>query len=396
MKDIMNRLQVFLLFFAVLLAGTLTARAADETSNDDRPRWYDSGSEDKSGENYHELKVSHALVGPHCMVNRVFNTVSVGTMTHNLDNLTDEDLTNAASFPSLVNVGVVYSPLVSVRDMSRVYTAGTTAGYRIVYSSGSSVLSLDLGNAFALKFFLNGKPVIDPKTKKEANAVPATAGSSVTGVGLSLIQIPGSKSMCFDVQAQAPGAFDEVELVSIKGLSANVISNIQLKYAYAGKPKTYSITQGDPKPADDFSGGKLPNLANYAADEGRTLDPNEPISSDDLISGKVINDDLTDGKPYGWLLGLGWIGHAKVLTHPSDGKEMFRAGSTVGFKMSSLSLLSLKLGYTVVITTRDLNPNRSLGYLFAVRHRDILMTDLGLSKYRNGQLQMLDICTFNG
>lgn len=355
MKHIMSRLQVFLLFFFVLLSGTLTARAADETNGDNRPRYYDSGSSDK--ENATELKVSHALVGPHCMVNRVFNTVSVGTMTHNLDNLTDEDLSNAASFPSLVNVGVAYSPLVSVRDMAHVYTAGTTAGYRIVYSSGSSVLSLDLGNAFALRFFLNGKPVIDPKTGKEAT-VKATAGSSVTGVGLSLIQIPGSKSMCFDVQAQAPGAFDEVELVSIKGLSANVISNIQLKYAYAGKPKTYSITKGDAKTDDALAGGSIPNLANYALDEDRKLDANEPISSDDLISGKVINEDITDGKAYGILLGLGWIGHAKVLTHPSDGKEMFRAGSTVGFKMSGLSVLSLKLGYTVVITTRDLKGNK--------------------------------------
>lgn len=355
MKDIMNRLQLTLLFVAVLLSGTLTAKAADETTNDNRPLYYDSGSEDKTKGT--ELTESHALVGPHCMVNRVFNTVSVGTMTHNLDNLTDEDLSNAASFPSLVNVGVAYSPLVSVRDMSRVYAAGTTAGYRVVYSSGSSVLSLDLGNAFALKFFLNGKPVKD-KNGHEAAAVPATASSSVTGVGLSLIQIPGSNSMCFDVQAEAPAEFDEVELVSIKGLSANVISNIQLKYAYAGKPKTYSITKGDAKTDNELAGGSIPNLANYALDEDRKLDSNEPISTDDLISGDVINENLDDGKAYGWLLGLVWIGHAKVLTHPSDGKEMFRAGSTVGFKMSGLSVLSLKLGYTVVITTRDLKGNK--------------------------------------
>lgn len=352
-------MQLTLLFFFVLLSGTLTAKAADETTNDSRPVYYDSGSKDKpTDDNHkHELKESHALVGPHCMVNRVFNTVSVGTMTHNLDNLTDEDLSNAASFPSLVNVGVAYSPLVSVRDMSRRYAAGTTAGYRVVYSSGSSVVKLDLGNAFALKFFLNGKPVKD-KNGNEAAAVPAKASSSVTGVELSLIQIPGSNSMCFDVQAAAPAEFDEVELVSIKGLTADVISNIQLKYAYAGKPKTYSITKGDAKTGNDLSGGKLPNLANYAADEDRKLDTNEPISTDDLISGDVINEALDDGKPYGWLLGLGWIGHAKVLTHPSDGKEMFPAGSTVGFKMSGLSVLSLKVGYTVVITTRDLKGNK--------------------------------------
>lgn len=347
----MNRLQLTLLFFVVLLSGTLTARAADETNGDNRPLYYDSGSEDKTKGT--ELTESHALVGPHCMVNRVFNTVSVGTMTHNLDNLTDEDLSNAASFPSLVNVGVAYSPLVSVRDMSRRYAAGTTAGYRVVYSSGSSVVKLDLGNAFALKFFLNGKPVKD-KNGNEAAAVPAKASSSVTGVELSLIQIPGSNSMCFDVQAAAPAEFDEVELVSIKGLSADVISNIQLKYAYAGKPKTYTITNGGAKSADDLSGGKFPNLANYAADEGRKLDENEPISTDDIISGDVLDENLDNGKVYGVLLGLGWIGHAKLITHPTDGKELFPAGSTVGFKMSGLSLLSLKIGYTVVITTRDL------------------------------------------
>lgn len=328
----MRHNNIFLLFTLALLLGALPTWAG-------KPVWGDSGS---TGTYSDTLTERHALAGPHCMVNRVFNTISVGAMTHNLDNLTDEDLTNTASFPSLVSVGAGLSPIVSVRDLSRHYAAGTTAGYRMVASSGSSVVNLDLVHLFKLRFYLNGVKV--------GEAV-ANDGAKIDGLKLSLIQIPGSDNMCFDIEAQAPAEFDEVELVAIKVLSADVISSIRLKYAYVGKGKLYTITKGDAKTADDIAGGQLPNLANYCHDmtPQRTLDASQPITG----SSRVIDDDLTTGKPYGIVLGLGWFGEANVQTYPADGKELFDAGSSVGFKVSGLSALSLKVGCTAVIKTYD-------------------------------------------
>jgi hypothetical protein len=348
----MRHINTLLILALALLLGALPSSAKDEGVESEsesetttkKTLWGDSGSEyDASKVDFNSLPGRRALVGPHCMVNRVFNTISVGTMTHNLDNLTDEDVTNTASFPSLVNAGAGYTPIVSVRDLSRQYAKGTMAGYRMVYSSGSSILSLDLVHLFQLKFYLKGVKV---------GEVTANSNSKIDGVNLSLIKIPGSDNMCFDIEAQAPGDFDEVELVSIKVLSADVISSIRLKYAYVGKGKTYTITEGTANPDTDISSGKAqPNLANYCEDEGRKVDENRPISG----SRRVIDADLTTGKPYGILLGLGWFGEADVQTYPIDKKEMFEAGSTVGFKISGLSALSLKVGCTAVIKTYNLN-----------------------------------------
>lgn len=336
----MRHSHTIVLLVLALLLGVLPTWAEDN-----RPLWGDSQSNSTETIDY-TMPGRRALAGPHCMVNRVFNTITVGTMTHNLDNLTDEDLTNTASFPSLVSVGAGVSPLVSVRDLSHRYAAGTTAGYRMVASSGSSIVNLDLVHLFKLRFFLNGTQV--------GEAV-ANDGAKIDGLKLSLIQIPGSDNMCFDVEAQAPATFDEVELIAVKVLSADVISSIRLKYAYVGKGKLYTITKGDAKTPDDLKGGELPNLNNYCQDQTpqRTLDANQPVSG----STRVIDWDLTTGKPYGILLGLGWFGEADVQTYPTDGKELFGAGSSVGFKVSGLSALSLKVGCTAVIRTYDRSGN---------------------------------------
>ena len=300
--------------------------------------WGDSGSVQDSITKSCHLVNRRALAGPHCMVNRVFNTVSVATVTHNLDNLTDEDLTNTASFPSLVNVGLGYSPIVSVRDLSRHYAKGTTVGYRMVYSSGANILSLDLVHLFKLVFYRDGKRVGEAVANK---------GTQVKGVSLKLINIPGSDNMCFDIEAQAPSEFDEVELVSIKVLSADVASSIRLKYAYVGKGNTYSITKGDAKTDAEISKGTLPNLANYCKDTGHTVSALKG-------NGRVIDDDLKTGRPFS-PLGLIKYGDASVEPQPSDNKELFDAGTTVGFFTKGLSLLNLSVGASAVISTYDRN-----------------------------------------
>ncbi|MBR6926596.1 MAG: hypothetical protein IKH52_05245, partial [Bacteroidaceae bacterium] len=71
---------------------------------------------DPTGANYFGER--RALVGRHCAVNRVINVVAVGSGTSGLENITNEDIDDYATFPSVVSATVAVSPTVSVRDMA--------------------------------------------------------------------------------------------------------------------------------------------------------------------------------------------------------------------------------------------------------------------------------------
>lgn len=304
-----------------------------------KPLFYDTGCTDVP-EGSNVLQDRHALVGPNCMVNRVFNTVKVASMTRNLSNLTDEDLTNSASFPALADVGLAYTPITSVRDLSRHYAKGVTAGFCLRANSNSSLLTLDVVKMFRLVFFKEGEQV-----GGEVNV----EGQSIEGVKLSLISLPGDKSICFNIQGKAPDEFDEVELVAVKGLSLDVLTSVSLKYAYVGQGKTYALVTGNEakmlNDKKDGTGNWVGNMAQYCEDHNRTY-PVEVTGS----SSKVIDDNLTNSHPYGILLALGYMGHASVSVKPADDKgDLFPAGSLVGFKCGGLSVLNLDLAHTARI-----------------------------------------------
>ena len=127
------------------------------------------------------LSHRRALTGRHCMVNKLVSVVEAANWVKGLDNMTDEDLTNDAVFPSVASVGVGAKPITSIRDTENHYAEGTTAGFTIVASSGASVLKLGVANAWAINFYLEGK-------LKATKAV--SAGQKLGGVGLTLIQLP--------------------------------------------------------------------------------------------------------------------------------------------------------------------------------------------------------------
>ena len=116
-----------------------------------------------------------ALTGRHCVPNKLINVVGVGSWVTDMNNLTDEDLTNHATIPSAVDAGVTVNPIVSVRDMKHHYAAGTTAGFTLVAGSGSSLLDLDIINAYAIMFLCEGQNV---------GTVAVTTGQTAGGVGL--------------------------------------------------------------------------------------------------------------------------------------------------------------------------------------------------------------------
>ena len=269
------------------------------------------------------------------MINSIGDGVQVVSGTANLQNLCNENMDDYATIPALVGATVVASPIISVKDNQHYYAGGTEAGFVICAKSDASILALDLAKFYKIQFLKDGVAVGKLQT--------ISTGNSVTGLGLSLLTIPGSGQVNKLYTAKAPGNFDEIKLVQC-GVDADVLSAINIKYAFVGKAREYTITNN-----------KENGIAKYAQEQGRknvTLDC-DGVSH--LVSKKenVIDEDLTNSFDINALnLVLIQLGSRpiKVIAKPSDNQEAFPANTEVGFKYASSALLNLKLGDGIRLT----------------------------------------------
>lgn len=278
---------------------------------------------DPSATNY--LKNRRALVGPGCTVNSVGAGVSVASGLKDLQNLCNDNLDDYASFPSAVEAVVAGSPIVSIIDKKNYYAAGTEAGFTFC-DGDASVLKLDLAGFYKIQFLKDGVPVGDLQTISQ--------GKNITGLNLSLVSIPTAKGMVNkSYVATAPGEFNEIKLVQF-GVNVEVLKTIKIKYAFVGKASEYTITNntdnGIAKYAKDYNRGKI------------------TLSADD----KLIDTDLTNHVP----AAVSLIPIAvDVEAIPSDGQEVFPAGTEIGFKYNVADLLSLGIGKNTKITLYSKN-----------------------------------------
>lgn len=273
---------------------------------------------DPSATNY--LKNRRALVGPGCTVNSVGAGVSVASGLKDLQNLCNDNLDDYASFPGLVDATVAASPVVSIKDNKHYYAKGTEAGFTICTSSDAGILKVDVSTLYGIRFFKDGKAVSDVQAVK--------TGQNITGLGLSLLTIPGSNLVTKSFVAEAPADFDEVQLYRM-GVKANVGEVLNIKYAFVGKAREYTLTNntenGIAKYAKDYNRGKI------------------TLSADD----KLVDEDLTNHVP----AAVSAIPIAvDVEAIPSDGQEVFPAGTEIGFKYKVADLLSLGVGKNTKIT----------------------------------------------
>lgn len=279
---------------------------------------------DPSATNY--LKNRRALVGPGCVINSVGDGVKVLADTKNLQNLCNENLDDYASFPGLVEATVVASPVVSIKDSKHYYAAGTEAGFTICTSSDASILKVDVSTLYGIKFFKDGKAVSD--------VVAVKTGQNITGLGLSLLTIPGSNMVTKSFVAEAPADFDEVQLYRM-GVQANVGEWLNVKYAFVGKARQYTIT-------NNANNG----IAKYSQEQKRgtfTL-------STSKLGGDIIDEDLTNG--YAAVVGavIPVSTPVTVYAKPSDNEESFPKGTEVGFKFNGFNLANLSVGSGVELT----------------------------------------------
>lgn len=291
---------------------------------------------DPSAPNY--LKNRRALVGPGCTVNSVGAGVSVASGLKDLQNLCNDNLDDYASFPGLVDATVAASPVVSIKDNKHYYAKGTEAGFTICTNSNAGILKVDVSTLYGIRFFKDGKAVSDVQAVK--------TGQNITGLGLSLLTIPGNSMVTKSFVAEAPADFDEVQLYRL-GVKANVGEVLNIKYAFVGKARQYTITNN-----------KDNGIAKYAQEQGRgafTLEAKANGPTDKLgISRKnLIDEDLKNSFTVSAVLKIGSSLPVTVVAIPSDGKEAFPAGTEVGFKYNSSTVLNLGIGNGATITLYD-------------------------------------------
>lgn len=315
-----------LLFALPMVAATINGGGKIE-----KKVWQDSNP---NTENY--FKNRRALVGPGCMINSLFDGVEVVSGTKDLQNICNDDLNDYATIPALANVTVVENPIISVKDNQHYYAGGTEAGFVICATSDASILNLNLANFYKIQFLKDGEKVGDLQE--------ISTGNSVTGLGLSLLTIPGSDQINKLYTATAPGNFDEIKLVQC-GVEANVLSAINIKYAFVGKAREYTITNN-----------KENGISKYAEEQGRktfTLDAqgkNPTHTSGEVSRGDVIDENLDNG--YAAVVGAVFpvSTPVTVVAKPSDGKEAFPKGTEVGFKFNGFTLANLSVDTGVELT----------------------------------------------
>lgn len=291
---------------------------------------------DPSATNY--LKNRRALVGPGCTVNSVGDGVKVLSGLKDPQNLCNDNLDDYASFPGLVDATVAASPVVSIKDNKHYYAKGTEAGFTICTSSNAGILKVDVSTLYGIRFFKDGKAVSDVQAVK--------TGQNITGLGLSLLTIPGNSMVTKSFVAEAPEDFDEVELYRL-GVKANVGEVLNIKYAFVGKAREYTITNN-----------KDNGITKYAQEQGRgafTLEAKADGPTDKLgLSRKnLIDEDLTNSFTVSAVLKIGSSLPVTVVARPSDGKEAFPAGTEVGFKYNSSTVFNLGVGNGATITLYD-------------------------------------------
>lgn len=324
-----------------LFALPMVAATIDGGGKIEKKVWQDS---DPNKENYFNNR--RALVGPGCMINSLFDGVKLLSGTKDLQNICNDNLDDYATIPALADVTVLGSPIISVKDNLHYYAGGTEAGFVICAKSDASILALDLAQFYKIQFLKDGEKVDKPQS--------ISTGKSVTGLGLSLLTIPGSDQINKLYMATAPGNFDEIKLVQC-GVDAKLGTAINIKYAFVGKAREYTITNN-----------KENGISKYAEEQGRktfTLDAqgNKPTHTLGEVSrGAVIDEKLDNG--YAAVVGavVPVSTPVTVVAKPSDGKEAFPKETEVGFKFNGFNLANLSVGSGVELTLFN-KENKEIG-----------------------------------
>ena len=261
------------------------------------------------------------LVGAGRMINTLTGSlVSVvgenGSSSY--ENITNLDLEDAATINSeLIGAQAVMNTLTSVRDIYHTYAAGQSAGF-VIKSSNTGLLNLDVLNGFWIALYKDGERV---------QLKGAESGSSGSLLGLNLLS-PSNEDGMMAIAVTAEVPFDEVR-IGVYGVKANVLSTLQIMYAYVGDNPAIPVVNGGDSRFKDVS----------VYEEGTwTYNFWKP---ENLIDSNLTN--VTTKNP-SIVIDLG-----AALTVCSGNTEEFKPGMEVGYMMSGFDPLKVSLGSTKLV-----------------------------------------------
>lgn len=276
---------------------------------------------DPDGSNY--LSRHRALVGSHCMVNRLSPTlakvISVSTSYQNLVNTNLDDcvtMTNAAK----VDVGV--EPFITVRDMAHYYAAGTTAGF-VVQVDAKKVLGLQLGGfPFKIFFYYKGELQESVSCQQKKGTVLA----------LDLIHVSGDNATV-ELTAKSTKPFDEIGICAEGVATVDVLGSTSLYYAFVGKNGKYYLTSSGSKyDSDSDTSSNGINAYKAATKEYNTSNITLGEWPSNLTA--MINNDTKDCNT------IAVSGNLSVYAMAKDGTMPFKAGMKAGFEIGEFNLIS--------------------------------------------------------
>lgn len=242
------------------------------------------------------------LVGKGRVINSITKSlVGVISSENKLENLVDEDLTNTVSFKGVANVNLA-EPLLSVRDVNRVYydEKGIKVGF--IYENEGGLLELGVLSGFWVKTYLNGVEQESSKVEKD--------GGSFNLVDLNLLNVAGGLS---EISFTTEKPFDEVR-IGHASIDVTALGGLKFYYAFVGE-----------NPKKIAAEGQFYNNA----------DQEKPDASNSLVDKNLENGPV-----------CGLVGGLLGLTCKVDFKENIPVGSEVGYYASGGGVASIGIGAT--------------------------------------------------
>ena len=252
------------------------------------------------------------LVGEGRVINFISNSlISVIGDNNNIECLIDDDIeTNAVTVSGLANVNAGV-PIFSVRDVNRVYyNGGQGVKVGFVYEPQGGVLDLSVLKSFYVQTLLNGK--VQDSSLSES-------GDGFKLLDLNLLNVAGGK---YEVSFDATKPFDEVRL-GYAGVNVSVSTAQRAKfyYAFVGEnpekiaAEGYTYTQAEGEKFENILGAGVWNSKKVLCDSD--LDNGLTFSLDALIVVPKFRVNFNADIP---------------------------AGSEIGFRTSTATLLNVDLG----------------------------------------------------
>lgn len=252
------------------------------------------------------------LVGEGRVINQITKgLIAVGANNENQEFLIDKDLTNGVTVSGLAKVDAGI-PIFSVRDINRVYYNDNEQGVKVgfVYEPQGGVLDLSVLKSFYVQTLLNGK--VQDSSLSES-------GGGFELLDLNLLNVAGGK---YEVSFNATKPFDEVRL-GYAGVNVNVSTAQSAKFYYAFVGENPEKIAADEYTYEYAKGEEYDNALGIGKWNSK-----EELCDSDLDNGLTFSLDALLSVP------------KFRVNFNAD----IPAGSEIGFRTSTATLLNVDLG----------------------------------------------------